>query len=181
MSNNYYSMSDYFDELDAELMGFTSDDSGSDDELDDVVYEPEEICPTKFTISLCDKYDTQVHGPANESVQTHYLTYVRFKQLDMDTINDFKSDCPTLQLEITECIYLPSLHCVSIIKTIWLKLIQRKWKSICKQRKLCISMRSNPNVIKYKETKGYWPDYCSVYPRLNGILSNLPRTLTTST
>jgi hypothetical protein len=78
--------------------------------------------------------------------------------------------------EIAECIYLPSYHCVAIIKTLWLKLVQRKWKNICKERKLCLLKRANPSALKYREIYGTWPNSCANYPRLKGMLSNLSRT-----
>ncbi len=94
----------------------------------------------------------------------------------MVIINSYKSISNTLNLEIAECIYLPSQHCVSIIKTFWLKLIQRKWKNICKERKLCIVRRANPNALKYREIYGKWPNNCANYPIMKGMLSKLSRT-----
>jgi hypothetical protein len=35
--------------------------------------------------------------------------------------------------EIAQCIKLPTLEIIAVIKTIWIKIIQRKWKNICKK------------------------------------------------
>ena len=145
------------------------------DEYNDFVYEPEEPSLTKFNIVLCEKYNKLLHGPASNEMNTHYLTYTRFKQLNMDVINEFKVDSNTLNLEISECICLPSQHCISIIKTFWIKLIQRKWKNICKERKICISRRCNPISILYREIHGNWPIDCYSYSKLNGMLYGLSR------
>lgn len=154
------------------------DETDDEDEQNNCIYQPEEHSLNKFTIVLCEKYNKSLHGPAPKIMNNHYLTYVRFKYLDMDTINFYKmcSGSNALHLEIAECIYLPSEHCVSIIKTFWLKLIQRKWKHICKERKLCLIKRANPNALKYREIYGNWPNNCANYPRLKGMLSNLSRT-----
>ena len=151
------------------------DETDDEDEQTTCIYEPEEPCLNKFTIVLCEKYNKRLHGPAPKIMNDHYLTYIRLKYLDMDTINLFMNDlnAPNLKLELAECIYLPSEHCVSIIKTFWLKLIQRKWKKLCKERKLCLIKRANPNALKHREIYGNWPNNCANYPRLKGMLSDL--------
>jgi hypothetical protein len=151
------------------------DETDDESEQRDVTYEPEEPTTTKFNIVLCAKYNKSLHGPAPKIMNNHYLTYFRLKHLDMDFINFYKMSSDELHLEIAECIYLPSEHCVSIIKTLWLKLVQRKWKHICKERKLCLIKRANPNALKHREIYGKWPNNCANYPLLKGMLSNLPR------
>ena len=170
---NNYSEEDTDTETNGSL--YASDDEYFDEE-NDFIYQPEEVSLTKFNIVLCEKYNTLFHGPADKEMNNHYLTYTRFKQLNMDIINQFKLDSNTLHLEISECIYLPSQHCISIIKTLWIKLIQRKWKKIYKERKLCIYKRCNPNALKYREIHGKWPDNCLNYPGLKGMISELSRT-----
>ena len=75
--------------------------------------------------------------------------------------------------EITECIYLDTGHCVAIIKTYWLKLIQRKWKNILKKRENIIKKRCHPNSISHREITGKWPKDCSNYPSLKGMLRDI--------
>lgn len=148
----------------------------TDDEADDAIYEPEEPSLNKFTIVLCEKYNRLLHGPAPKTTNNYYLTFIRFKQLDMNLINYYKDFSDSLKLEIAECIYLPSQHCVAILKTFWLKLIQRAWKRIYKERKICLIRRANPNALKHREIYGTWPKQCSNYPKLKGMLSNLSGT-----
>jgi len=168
-------MNSYSEEdTDTETYGSLDETDNEDyDEYNNFIYQPEELSLTKFNIVLCEKYNKLLHGPAPKIMNNHYLTYTRFKQLNMDIINEFKLDSNTLNLEISECIYLPSEHCVSIIKTFWLKLIQRKWKNIYKEKKLCILRRSNPNSLLYREITGKWPNDCLNYPGLKGMLSEL--------
>lgn len=155
--------------------GDETDPETDDENAEHVTYEPEEPTTTKLNIVLCEKYNKLLHGQAPKIMNNHYLTFLRFKQLNMDYINYYKMTSNTLYLEIAECIYLPSNHCISIIKTMWLKLIQRKWKYIYKERKLCISRRANPNALKHREIYGTWPNNCANYPQLKGMLSNLAR------
>jgi hypothetical protein len=49
---------------------------------------------------------------------------------------------------------LQGSECVGYIKTFWLKLIQRKWKKIFKERRKKIKMLSNPLRLMKRETTG---------------------------
>lgn len=59
--------------------------------------------------------------------------------------------------EIAECIVLPSGLRVSIIKTIWLRLIQRKWKRIYRERQEFIRKICRYSALKEREYTGRWP------------------------
>lgn len=59
-----------------------------------------------------------------------------------------------------------------IIKTFWLKIIQRKWKKIYKQRIEVIRQRMRLHSLKYKEINGNWPSTISYLPTLYGLMVN---------
>jgi hypothetical protein len=158
-------------ETDTESYG-SWDETDDETETNGPIYDPEEESLTKYNIVLCEQYDGNKHGIVNGEINNHLLTIARFKKLDMDYIN-FVSQFTPGYLEIAECLYLPSGHCVSIIKTHWLKLIQRIWRKIHRLRKHTILMRSHPNALKYREIYGMWPNNCINYPSLRGMLSNL--------
>lgn len=154
-----------------------------DDEIDeDIIYDVEENSLTKYNIVLCEKYDSIMHGVSVPKIDDHsyYLTHYKIKKLNCDVINELielinynSNYYVDIKLEIAECICLPSLHCISIIKTFWLRLIQRKWKNICKNRKNIIMIRCLPYSLHYREIYGNWPVNCINYPILKGMLSNL--------
>ena len=75
--------------------------------------------------------------------------------------------------EITECVYLNTGHYVAILKTFWLRLIQRKWKNIIKERKNIIKKRCNLKSLRHREDTGKWPEDCLTFPQLRGMLSQL--------
>lgn len=168
------STNNFENETDIETAG-SWDETDDETYMDDPRYEPEEESLTKYNIVLCEQYNKNKHGIVNGEINNHFLTIIRLKELDMDYI-DLVSQFAHGHVEIAECIYLPSEHCVSIIKTHWLKLIQRNWKKIYRERKLTIAMRSHPNALKHREIYGRWPNRCSIYPSLKGMLSNLSRT-----
>ena len=72
--------------------------------------------------------------------------------------------------EIAECIYLDTHECVAILKTFWIRLIQRTWRNILEKRKQIIRKRSYPNELYMREITGTWTNDCLVYPGLKGML-----------
>ena len=75
--------------------------------------------------------------------------------------------------EIGKCIELSTGEQVVIIKTIWLKFIQRKWKQVFAKRQQIEKYRTSPSSISHRQVTGRWPDYCNNLPGLKGMLSNL--------
>jgi hypothetical protein len=146
---------------------YTDTDEEMYEETDFNFYYPEEPSLTKYNFVICELYSISKNNK-------YYLTHFRFRKYnyrEAERIIQYLQS--TSKIEIAECIYLPSQHCVSILKTFWLRLIQRKWKKIINERKLIIIKRCNPNSIKYREIHGIWPNNCFIYPTLKGMLSNL--------
>lgn len=180
---------------------YTDSEYEEEEDISDDIYEPEEQSLTRFNITLCELYNNRLHGSCNTEAKYHYLVHIRYKSLNMKDINDMikyvLNDYNNLfnlqnhshdifenyqnmitnekyiKPEITECIYLDTGHCVGIKKTIWIKLIQRTWKNICKNRELIINKRCHPNSLKHRELTGKWPKNCINFPKLKGMMSYL--------
>jgi hypothetical protein len=177
---------------------FNDSDSEFDDLDYEFIFDGEEISPTRFNIVLCELFNPNIHGESSEepTVYYHYLTINRYKKLNSYIMNDIaefinleyqyllnqsSNVFPNyvniirrdnyIKPEIAECFYLSSGHCISILKTIWIKLIQRTWKKIYKQRKEILLKRMNINSLRYREIKGVWPDDCRFYPSIKGMLT----------
>jgi hypothetical protein len=60
------------------------------------------------------------------------------------------------------------------LKTFWIRIIQRKWKNICKKKNNIIRLRLITSSQRYREIRGRWPEGATKIPSLKGILSNLP-------
>jgi hypothetical protein len=174
-------MSNYISENERDNESHSSGDESEieseiESEADDLMYDPEEESLTKYNIVLCELYNKDYHGYVDGEINNHYLSLIRFKNYDYNYINSFRITDPSrYRLEIAKCLYLPSCHCISILKTHWLKLIQRTWKKIYKDRKQTLLLRSHPNSLKYREINGRWPNNCANYPTLTGMLSGLSR------
>ena len=72
--------------------------------------------------------------------------------------------------EIAECITLPTGENIVIIKTMWIKIIQRKWKKVYAARQHIIKCRSCPSSLSTRQLTGLWPRHCLQMPGLKGML-----------
>jgi len=79
-----------------------------------------------------------------------------------------------LQPEIFEKVYIDE-RCCAIIKTFWIKIVQRSWKRVFKERVRIKALRRRPTSIMYWQTTNKWPDDCVYMPgirHMTGLLSN---------
>jgi hypothetical protein len=83
----------------------------------------------------------------------------------------------SFQIEICQTIPITDSEgyivlCV-IIKTFWLKIIQRRWKNIFKLRKHIIKSRCSIPSQKYFEIHGIYPQDCFRLPGIVGMLKDM--------
>ena len=77
--------------------------------------------------------------------------------------------------EIGEYIILPTQEAIAILKTVWLRIIQRKWKKVFAKRKDIIRSRCRPSSLHEREIYGKWPQVCRNLPGLRGMLNDLKK------
>jgi len=75
--------------------------------------------------------------------------------------------------EIGTYIILPTQEAITILKTFWLRIIQKKWKKVFIERKNIIRQRFNITNLSLREIYGRWPESCFNLPGIRGILSDL--------
>jgi hypothetical protein len=181
------------------MSDYDSDDDYDEYLFDnDNLFEPEEESLTRYNIILCELYNSKIHGfvEKNKEQNIGYLVCCRFKNLDTELIEDIASELRDAYFirnnnsnhtiyknyrniisrpdyfkpEIAQCVYLESLHCVAILKTFWIRIIQRKWKKICAERNRVLKERCSLKSIKFREINGKWPISCIYFPTLKGML-----------
>ena len=59
-----------------------------------------------------------------------------------------------------------------VLKTHWLRLVQRHWKTTYQLRKKVIRGRRNLNNLRHREINGKWPQGLNRVPGLHGMLSD---------
>jgi hypothetical protein len=172
-------------------------DSELEEDVSNIDFDPEEISITRFNIALCELFNAKLYGEDNSEVKFHFMIISRYKILNMEYIrNDayynfhkYLNTCiqheifPNyrkiltskmfLKPQIVECIDLESGHRVAIIKTFWIKIIQRTWKTIFKKRKIIIQKRKNILSLHNRELTGNWPNTCYTLPSIKGMLNYL--------
>ena len=170
-----------------------------EEELCDEDYFPDEKNLTRFTIALCELYNEKIHGrtdPSSADVLYHFLVCARYKKLGgshiideadfmngeynalsnkthriFDNYRNIVSNEEYIKPEIVECVYLPSGHCVAILKTFWIKIIQRTWKNVFKKRQFVVERRRMFANLRHREIYGTFPNDCKFYPTIKGMLS----------
>uniref|UniRef100_A0A6C0AZH8 Uncharacterized protein n=1 Tax=viral metagenome TaxID=1070528 RepID=A0A6C0AZH8_9ZZZZ len=104
----------------------------------------------------------------------YYLSYAAQRNKNHPFIRNYKriiSKNNYIQPHIAKVIYLSSGECVAIIKTFWLRLIQRAWKRVFQERKRVFKRRMLPASLRHREIHGSWPKDCYHFPQLHGMLS----------
>jgi hypothetical protein len=76
-----------------------------------------------------------------------------------------------IQPQIALCIELPTGENITIIKTIWIKLIQRAWKRIYKRRQTVINGRAMIDSLNCRRLTGFWPEMYREMPGLKYLLN----------
>ena len=162
------------------------------------IFEHDEQAKSKYNLGLCEIYNAKMHG-SNELNGT-FLLLCRLKSLNMgfinlytlnhiynmleyisktrlvlehDTVRNYKKIFHKMTPDIVETKQLISGEIICIKKTIWIKLIQKRWKRIFKQRVEITKKRCSIKSIRYREINGCWPEDCIIIPTLKGMLSNL--------
>lgn len=83
------------------------------------------------------------------------------------------SDLNYIKPEIIIKLKLASGHRVAILKTFWLRLIQRVWKKVFLSRKTIIELRKKICNIQYRNMTGRWPLECNRLPTIVGMLRGI--------
>lgn len=168
-----------------------TDNSDSDTDSDT---DEEEDYKTKFLIVLCEHYNEKIHGPPKEG---DYLVIRKYNQLDMKKIEEtskpynlnyrknLRKIAPHAYIrnyvaivtqqnyvkpEIAQCFQLPSGACVCVLKTFWLRIVQRAWKRVYQQRKEMIQKRMNPLVLLKRQENSKRSEWNKTMPGLKGML-----------
>ena len=147
-----------------------------------------------FVIGLCELFHPYVHGydiMSSEGILNHYLVHTIFtpeefydksyidtieqmteystSPFEHPTIANYNHISKNVNLHIMEVEELKGGETVAYIKTHWIRLIQRRWRTIFRQRKLVIQHRSSLKELHKREITGKWS---MSYPRFTLGIEN---------
>lgn len=145
------------------------DDSDEDDYSDDDSYA---------------EFPCKIHNDIVSLKQKYFnlsLCFTRYKELynyNHPVIRNYQniiSKPNYIKQEIGEYIILPTQEAITILKTFWIRIIQKKWKKVFKQKQQVFKERCKIQNINSRRILGYWPSYCNRLPGLKGMLSGLKK------
>jgi hypothetical protein len=167
----HFLIHDRFDGHGYPIKNMDEDEDGEEDTEDETEDEDEEDGATDYydynITSVMAFLKNQYSDPANFNLR-YFETHPTIRNY-RNIINNSNYIKP----EIGEYIVLPTQEAVAILKTFWLRILQRKWKNVFKERLNIIKMRSNPICVYARQITGKWPPYCSHLPGLRGMLNPL--------
>lgn len=149
-------------------------------DIDEDYYETDD----EYDLNSDDEYETNKIVKIEDSIKglkNIYLKRMNFDNNNLElhpTIRNYFNIISRpnyIKPEIGEYIILPTQEAVAILKTFWLRIIQKKWKKVFRERSNIIIRRSMLSNLLIKETNGQWPDCCLYLPGLRGMLSDLKR------
>jgi hypothetical protein len=152
-----------YDEYDTDEEFDTDDEFDSDSDSDSYDNNDNRIC----------KIDDSI-----KHLRTCYKNFVRKlnyyeKHPSIRNYDKIISRKDYIKKEIGYCIVLPTQETIAILKTFWLRIVQRKWKNIFKQRQIILKKRNLPSSL-YKREIGYnWFLKELRLPGLRGMLHQL--------
>jgi len=107
-------------------------------------------------------------------LRKHYKNFVRKinfyeKHPTIRNYHNIISKKDYIRKEIGECIVLPTQETIAILKTFWLRIIQKKWKKVFKEREIMLKKRNLPSSLYQRQVIYNWLQTYRL-PGLRGML-----------
>ena len=149
------------------------------------LYNPTELYETNYSSDSDDSDSNdennsynRIHNAINYLKQKYlYITYefdpIFHNHPIIRNYYNIVSNPNYITPEIGQYIILPTLEAVAVLKTFWIRIVQRKWKKVFKQQQHIIKERCKIHSLQFRQTTGHWPTHCKTFPTLKGMLHNL--------
>jgi hypothetical protein len=160
----HYLVIECFDGLTGEAIDTDTDsdsDSDSESDLESLNSLTEFESDLQITLEQTNEFYQTVNPVANRKYEPH--TCIR-NYFNIISRPDY------IKPEIGLQIKLDTGETVAIIKTFWLKLIQRAWKRVYKKRQEIVNGRKQIASLHCMRLTGFWPVQYRFVPTLKGLL-----------
>jgi len=113
-----------------------------------------------YTLIELDEFLDESYEDCLEKLLEYYYHFFHYRRLNVIThpiirnYNHILNTIENVKLDIIEVIELSGNEQVACIKTFWLKLLQRRWKRIYKDRMDKIRKLKNFHILKNRELTG---------------------------
>jgi hypothetical protein len=95
---------------------------------------------------------------ANQNGGVHMLTHPYVRNYQRFALHNYH-----IEPQIVEIIDGPGDFATAVIKTHFIRLIQRKWKRIYAERQRVLALRKHPSSLYFRRIYGSWPSSCAKY------------------
>lgn len=131
---------------------------------------------SNFKLAICAPFDPVIYGIDENSspgILNHYMIVYTI-ELEEFYDNSYKDLIEFItnstngiepRLDIVKCEELSGLEQVGYIKTFWLKIVQRRWKKIYKERQEMLKRRSSIVALRERQQTGQWPKHLQQWPK----------------
>ena len=135
---------------------------------------------TDYDTESEDEYNNNIFENLKDEIkwlQDHYSN--QFNSLyskNHPTIRNYRNIIKNpnyIKPEIGQYIILPTQEAIAILKTFWLRIIQKKWKKVFQERKNIIKQRCNLLNLSTRELSINLLNLYTNWPGLKGMLSEL--------
>jgi hypothetical protein len=158
------------------FQSFSLNEQEDDEYSTDEEYEEDILCETFYRMNkivkrLKHKYKRMVIFNSNCNFPCG-CTYIK-DILNHSIIKNYKNIITNpkhFQPHIAKCICLDGGQYIAILKTFWIKIIQRKWKKIFQERKNILQMRKTFKSLYHREISGKWYNEKHSLPSIKNIL-----------
>ena len=143
-----------------------------------------------YKLAICEVFHPVLHGQDENSspaIHTHFLVYTLidlpnfydliylWEEQHLKAIHGRLKNHPTIRnyrkvqkkyirLEIIQADVLTGQEEVAYLKTFWLRIVQRRWKKIYKDRQTLIQQRSTFKALQERQRTGKWPPHLRQWP-----------------
>lgn len=179
--DEYSSVGEYDDPADAPYSDYETEsetDSESDSDSDSETETENEVGTNTAQVSRITNYAIINEFKYLQGTRTMCINAYNSiennsgKLLTLKAIKNFQKIIKSnhyLQPQIFEKIYINNT-CCAIIKTFWIKIVQRSWKRVFKERTRIRDLRRSVRAILYWQMTNKWPNYCSYMPGLRHMI-----------
>jgi hypothetical protein len=184
-TSTYYDSDDYNDDDDSEF----ENDSCYDECMDILDYEANHIIDTfqnhTYYIGSYIEDPSTIYNGSNALIILLSITTPTFFAHDAKPILFYMKNYNGFSSRLKVSIEILKIECITIVdgtfsytianvivKTFWIKIIQRKWKSIYKKRMMAIQSRGTPHAIRYYQIHGKYPYGLNQLPGLYGMMAD---------
>ena len=141
-----------------------------DDDIDEYAEEEEDVSNNTYvgvcSITSFDKEDDLSYLKLPCSVLYDYTPYIH------GYVDSYSEIWKNPRLEIIKIYELEDGCRLGILKTFWLRIIQRKWKQLYKEKQNALRKCININALRYREIHGSFQHHIPCH-LLNGMLENI--------